>query len=183
MTDKRALLIQTALKLFYEKGIHSVGINEILQVSGVAKKTLYNHFSSKEELVLATLQARDHDFLGWLRKNLEPARNDGEVIHILFESLNDWFNDKAQELLPFRGCFFINTAIENSELNQQISDYCKNHKELVRLLIKEKLQGDNDQLASAICLLKEGAIVTAYVSKKHNAALECIPLAMGLVKP
>ena len=62
MTNKKQQLTDTALKLFYEKGINSVGINEVLKVSGIAKKTLYNHFSSKEELVLATLEQRDHTF-------------------------------------------------------------------------------------------------------------------------
>ena len=48
MNDKKKLLIDTALHLFYENGINSVGINEILKVSGVAKKTMYNHFKSKD---------------------------------------------------------------------------------------------------------------------------------------
>ena len=52
MSNKRELLTKTALDLFYKNGINSVGINEILKVSGVAKKTLYNYFGSKEELVL-----------------------------------------------------------------------------------------------------------------------------------
>ncbi|WP_299666825.1 TetR/AcrR family transcriptional regulator [uncultured Psychromonas sp.] len=56
MNKKRQLLIDTALSLFYKKGINTIGINEILQVSGVAKNTLYNHFSSKEELILAALE-------------------------------------------------------------------------------------------------------------------------------
>lgn len=56
MSKKRQQLINIALQLFYEKGINSVGINEILSVSGIAKKTLYNHFTSKEDLVLAALE-------------------------------------------------------------------------------------------------------------------------------
>jgi len=54
--SKRNLLITRAFELFYTKGIHAVGINEILQYSGVAKKTLYHHFTSKDELVIATLK-------------------------------------------------------------------------------------------------------------------------------
>ena len=48
--DKRTHIILTALSLFYQKGIHSVGINEIISVAGVAKKTMYHHFVSKDEL-------------------------------------------------------------------------------------------------------------------------------------
>jgi AcrR family transcriptional regulator len=67
MSKKRQQLIDTALPLFYEKGINSVGINEILSVSGIAKKTLYNHFTSKEELVLAALEQRNDNLMAYLR--------------------------------------------------------------------------------------------------------------------
>ena len=53
--DKRTHIILTALSLFYQKGIHSVGINEIISVAGVAKKTMYHHFASKDELLLLNI--------------------------------------------------------------------------------------------------------------------------------
>ncbi|MDF4603837.1 TetR/AcrR family transcriptional regulator, partial [Vibrio parahaemolyticus] len=55
MNKKKQLLIDTALSLFYKQGINSIGINEVLKVSGVAKRTLYSHFESKEALILAAL--------------------------------------------------------------------------------------------------------------------------------
>ncbi|HFG1889890.1 TPA: TetR/AcrR family transcriptional regulator, partial [Vibrio cholerae] len=48
MNPKRQLLIDTALNLFYKNGINSIGINEVISVSGIAKRTLYSHFESKE---------------------------------------------------------------------------------------------------------------------------------------
>lgn len=60
---KQQQLIQTAFALFYRDSIHGVGINQILQEAGIAKKTLYHHFASKDELVLAVLAYRDEVFL------------------------------------------------------------------------------------------------------------------------
>ena len=80
MNEKRRLLIDTAFRLFYENGINGVGINEILAVSGIAKKTLYSHFASKDELVIATLQERDTVFLTWLDGELKHSNSSREVI-------------------------------------------------------------------------------------------------------
>jgi AcrR family transcriptional regulator len=48
--------------LFYKFGIHAVGINEILKESGIAKRTLYHHSSSKDELIIAAITKRDNNF-------------------------------------------------------------------------------------------------------------------------
>ena len=178
MQNKRELLVDTALRLFYEKGINSVGINEVLKVSGIAKKTLYNYFNSKDDLVLATLETRDHIFLKWLEKELESAASDEEVIQRLFEALDSWFNDKSDDLASFRGCYFINSSLEAAVSNPAIGEYCANHKHQVRELIKSRLKSGDEGLLDLLCILKEGAIVSAYVSRDKEAAMKCIPLAM-----
>lgn len=170
MNHKRQTLIDTALTLFYENGVHSIGINEILKVSGIAKKTLYHHFSGKEALVLAALEERNHRFINWLTSRLTGVKDDNEVIDALFYALTDWFNNGVTELGDFRGCFFINTSAEFSEPNSEISQYCQQHKQDVRNLIREHLINKNDTLLEAICLLKEGAISNAYVSNDVDAA-------------
>ena len=73
---KRELLIETAASLFYLKGVNEVGINEILIQSGVAKKTLYHHFKSKEDLIIATLHKRDQTFFFFLYERLSVGKND-----------------------------------------------------------------------------------------------------------
>jgi AcrR family transcriptional regulator len=176
MTDKRQLLIDTALELFYENGVNSVGINEILKVSGVAKKTLYNHFKSKEELILVTLETRDKAFLQWLDNELCESNNDLEVIRNLFNGLNHWFRTGVPELLLFRGCFFINTSAEFSKENNDIKRCCGEHKLKVRALIQKYLTSSDPALLDMICLLKEGAIVSAHLNQDYEAAQKCIPL-------
>lgn len=166
MSKKRQLLIDTALALFYKNGVNSIGINEILKVSGVAKRTLYSHFDSKEALVLATLKQRHDIFIEWLEEKLSNTQSDQEVIEQLFTALEGWFSGTDAKLGSFRGCFFINTSAEFSDAKSEVSRYCRLHKEQVRLLIEKKLSGKKPHLLDAICIIKEGAITTAYMTGK-----------------
>lgn len=175
MNSKRQLLIDTALQLFYQKGVNTIGINEILKVSGVAKKTLYHHFDSKDTLVLAALEQRNNIFIAWLERVLCDANNDKKVVNKLFNALADWFSGET-ELGDFRGCFFINTSAEFSDPSSDISLYCQAHKNQVRALIANKMSNPSDSYLDAICILKEGAITTAYVSNDLSAPKKCIQI-------
>lgn len=181
MSKKRQQLIDIALQLFYERGINSVGINEILSVSGIAKKTLYNHFASKEELVLAALKKRNDNFIAWLDISLKEANTDIEVVNNLFNGLSAWFSNSAVELGNFRGCFFINTSAEFSDPNSKISQYCREHKQQVRQLISQYLSTPNTEILDIICVLKEGAITMAYVNHDLSTPPKCIKIIEKLL--
>ncbi|EPJ44277.1 MAG: transcriptional regulator, TetR family [Osedax symbiont Rs1] len=174
MTSKRQLLIDTALQLFYENGVNSVGINKILKVSGIAKKTLYHHFNGKEALILAALSQRNNNFIRWLESHLKNSTTDQQLIENLFNALTTWFTNSAAELGDFRGCFFINTSAEFCDPSSQIAKYCQFHKRQVRAIIGKYLSSPNSQLLDALCLLKEGAITTAYVTNDLDAAQKCL---------
>lgn len=176
MSKKRQQLINTSLQLFYEKGINSIGINEVLSVSGIAKKTLYNHFKSKDDLVLAALKQRNNNFIMWLDTSLKEAKTDIEVVNNLFNGLSAWFTNSASALGDFRGCFFINTSAEFSDPNSDISLYCRDHKQQVRQVIAQYLSQPNDEILDTICLLKEGAITMAYVNHDLSMPAKCIKI-------
>ncbi|GIU46928.1 TetR/AcrR family transcriptional regulator [Shewanella algidipiscicola] len=163
MSQKRQRLLDTALTLFYQNGINSVGINEILAVSGIAKRTLYIHFPSKDALVFAALQQRHDIFIAWLKQKLANTKSTNEVIHSLFSALESWFSNQEAELGPFRGCFFINTSAEFSDINSDIFNFCHHHKQQVRQVIADHLISNNSELLEAMCIMKEGAIVTAHL--------------------
>ncbi len=165
MNPKRQLLIDTALNLFYKNGINSIGINEVISVSGIAKRTLYSHFESKEALILAALQKRHEIFTFWLEQKLSGSQSNQELIHRLFSALANWFQNKESMLGDFRGCFFINTSAEFSDINSEIFRFCNLHKEHVRQIISSHLKSRDDSLLDAICIMKEGAIVTAHLSR------------------
>ena len=181
MSQKREHLIQTALSLFYRHGIHAMGINEVLKEASVAKKTLYTHFVSKDELVLATLEARHTRFMAWLDDALNAAPSDAGLIDQLFDALHHWFSGKVPELGEFRGCFFINTASEFGEANHPIAQSCQRHKASVIDLIQKKLPSENRDLANALALLKEGAIVQAAVAQNPDASNTAKAIAKRLV--
>ena len=98
MTDKKLLITQTALRLFINKGIHAVGINEIIKTADVAKKTLYHHFATKEQLIIATLDYRDMLFITWMQAHMESKETAHQSITALFHALDDWFNVRAEQL-------------------------------------------------------------------------------------
>jgi AcrR family transcriptional regulator len=186
MSIKKSILIDTALRMFYKFGIHAVGINEILKESGVAKKTLYNHFKSKDELIIATLIRRDINFKKWFENALSEVTPGEKAILNVFQALDHWFNSETKSLGEFRGCFFINTSAEYEGINCDIYEQCKNHKLQIRELIYQhakitchSTQGANE-LTNTICILKEGCISTAFVQKDLNAAKKMIPVISNL---
>lgn len=187
MSDKRQLLITTAFKLFYLKGVHAVGINEILNESGVAKKTLYHHFSGKEALVSAVLEYRDQNFYNWLNDRLNSTAPGQARIHTLFNALDDWFNDKVDRLLPFHGCFFINVSGEYSDQDHSLHRQCHQHKENISQLIRDQVETLNfcpqqtEEITAALCLLKEGAITLAHVQGDKQAAIKALSTAKLLL--
>ncbi|PFG56458.1 TetR family transcriptional regulator [Vibrio sp. ES.051] len=183
MSKKRQILIDTALALFYQNGINSIGINEILKCAGVAKKTLYTDFDSKEALILATLHQRHDRFIHWLDSKLSESDSDTSVINNLFNALESWFDSKEPELGDFRGCFFINTSAEFSDTNSEIAHFCNHHKQQVREVIQRHLRSNDPLLLESICVLKEGAIITAYMSSdSHTVITHCLDILKVLQK-
>lgn len=187
MSSKRLLLISTAFDLFYHKGVHAVGINEILSCSKVAKKTLYNHFASKDELVSAVVAYRDECFCNWLTLRLEGVSPGIARIETVFDALDDWFNDRVEVLLPFQGCFFINVSGEFGDPSHPVHQQCARHKQRIATLIEDQILTLGVEphavpfLTDALCLLKEGAIVLAHVQGDRGAALKAKTTARLLI--
>jgi AcrR family transcriptional regulator len=181
---KPDLLIHTAFKLFYQHGIHAVGINRILSETGVAKKTLYHHFSSKDALLEAVLIYRDQIFMDWLTSRMMVAGEGKIAVLALFDALDDWFHDRVEVLLPFRGCFFVKANGEFSD--HVVNDLCQRHKQNITSFIQANLIGFSSELASAdlaqsISVLKEGAIAQAYVAGDLDAAKRAKAMAVTLL--
>jgi AcrR family transcriptional regulator len=169
-STKRDQLIDTALELFSREGFHATGIDKILSESGVAKMTLYNHFKSKDELILAALRRRDETFRNWFMRTVEAsALLPRDRLLAAFDVLEQWIHQE-----DFCGCTFINATAEYGERGDSIRGSCAEHKRLV-LDYLEKLATaagarDPAELAFALNLLAEGAIVTAQVLGSMDAA-------------
>ncbi|WP_447963835.1 TetR/AcrR family transcriptional regulator [Nitrospira sp. Ecomares 2.1] len=168
--SKREQLIQTAVALFAQNGIHATGIDTIVEQSGVTKKTLYAHFRSKEELVLAALRHYDGQFRNSFMRQVETkACTPRTRLLAIFDVAETWFSQQS-----FYGCMFINAVGEHSTPDTSLRYVCSDFKRMMTefilgLCIKMRARNPQ-QLAEELALLLEGAIVTAQVSQKPDAA-------------
>ena len=179
--DRREHLVRTALDLFCRDGFHATGIDRILAESGVAKMTLYMHFRSKDELILAVLRRRDEEFRNWFIRAVEHrAKTPRARLLAVFDVIGDWFAEP-----DFTGCTFVNAAAEYGGPDDPIHANAAEHKRLVRSYIRALAEaaGANqpDALANALNLLVEGAITMAYVAGERDAAQRAREAAETLV--
>ena len=173
--------METAEKLFYAEGIRAVGIDRIIAEAGVAKMSLYNHFSSKDDLVLAVLQYREENITRFFDSAIQRYVNDGaDRLHAFFSALKEWFESKG-----FRGCAFINAVVELADAKHPASAFSTHHKELFHQMIGRIMEETHGPKATAfvpaVSLLVEGAIVTAVMESSSNAADVARETALALV--
>ena len=169
MSSRRDHLVETATDLFSRNGFQATGIDAVLEASGVAKKTLYNHFRSKDELIIASLQKRSADFLDEARANItrlsEQQDGDPRMARVLafFDFIKESVNCES-----FAGCMFINASAEYPRRDDPVHVACTNHKKLLTQFIEEllgELRLDNShEVARQVSLLLDGAIVTAHTT-------------------
>lgn len=169
-SSKREVLIKTALELFGKNGIHATGIDTIVERSGVTKKTLYAHFRSKEELVLAVLRQYDGMARNEFMRRVESGGKTPKArLLAVFDFAERWFQQSN-----FCGCLFINTIGEYSDNDTAIRQICKDYKKLVKdyilSLCKQLGTSDPQELAEQLALLLEGATVTVQVSQNPKIA-------------
>ncbi len=168
--SKREQIVTTALQLFYQNGITATGIDLIISEAAVSKKTLYNHFHSKDELVLAVLRKRDEYFRNNLMRETEKQADTPKAKLIaLFDVMDAWFHEKT-----FCGCMFINASGELFDSKSPSRSVCAEHKHLicdyVSELAKEAGAKEPKKLAKQLNILIEGAIVFAHVAGDKEAA-------------
>jgi len=184
--SRRDDLVETALRLFYIHGFNATGIDRILAESGVAKMTLYKHFRSKDELILAALQLRDERFRNWLMGEMEKASDDPEErLLSMFDALETWFKGEAFKGLGFSGCAFINAASEFGDQDHPAHRLAAEHKrrivDYLERLCAEAGFAEPGKLAEQLALLKEGAIASAHVRNLPASAMLAREMARVLI--
>jgi AcrR family transcriptional regulator len=157
----RARILDAAYELFSHRGIRAVGVDEVIMRAGVAKATLYRHFPSKNDLVLAFLDLREQR---WTRGFLEAeAERRGstpeERLFALFEVFDEWFHRDG-----FEACTFVNVLFEMGP-EHAVGGASIAHLEQIRWLVKrfadEAGLRDTESLAWSWHILMKGAIVAA----------------------
>jgi AcrR family transcriptional regulator len=170
MSQKRQDLVDTAVRLFSEHGFHNTGIDWIAEEAKVSKKTMYHHFRSKEELILAALKHHDGLFRNSFMKSVNGLSDSPyERLLGIFDVANAWFSDRA-----FYGCMFINAIGEYSTREDAISQACQAFKAQMTAFVEELATeahvNNPAELAETLALLLEGAIVTSQVAGNPNSA-------------
>jgi len=161
----RDLLLEAAARLFYSDGVAATGIDTITATAGVAKKSLYNNFASKAELVAAYLEARHEEWLGLYRARVSAAATPQERVLAIFDAYID--HAELAYAHGFRGCGLLNAAAE-LPAGDAGRLAVRRHKEEVEDLLAghaaELLPGQGQQageLARHLAFLLEGAMARA----------------------
>jgi AcrR family transcriptional regulator len=168
----RQRLIDAAHDLFYRNGFLNVGLDRILGEVGVTKTTFYNHFESKDDLIVAVIQWHDQWWQEELRQQL--ARRAGSCprasLMAVFDLLEDIFNDRE-----YRGCMFINVTVEFPSPHDPVHQAAAASKSAVTRLLAELAAGAGSKapqaFADAFSLVLEGAFVTRQLTGNPDTAV------------
>ena len=172
----------TAWRLFYRDGYRAVGIDTLLAEADVAKMTLYNHFDSKEALIVAVLEKRSALLLSSVVDAIKAAgRSPQRQLDAAFDGLRQWFTSD-----DFKGCAFIRALSEYPEPDHPIHRAAWKHKLAFRALFAELgvRAGVKNPAAFAdtIGILVDGAIVAAHATGKTDPADTARAAALSLLK-
>lgn len=180
--NKRDELVQKALSVFYLNGFHATGMDMLVKETGISKTSMYKHFKTKEDLILASLRLRDELFRNMVQRRQEELSETpkGQVL-ALFDVLGEWFNSPE-----FHGCMFIKASSEFQEPNHPIRRQSAEHKLLLAEHIEKLLvlagYDNADTLTRQLMVLKEGAIIAAHVSQSKTAAQDAKNIAETILE-
>src|SRR5215471_18945078 len=169
-SEARQRILENADRLFYQEGVRAVGIDRIIAEANVAKMSLYKHFPSKDDLILAVLKHREENVLEFFRVAMERhGKRAKNPLRAFFAALKDLFESPG-----FRGCPFQNAAVELADPRHPGTEFVRGHKErfsaFLRGLIEQTVGKAAAKVARAVAILVEGAIVTAVIQGNPNAA-------------
>jgi AcrR family transcriptional regulator len=165
----RDRILESAYELFSARGVRAVGIEEVIERAAVAKATLYRHFPSKDELVLAFLRQREVVWThGWVEAE---ARKRGstpeECLLAIFDLFDEWFHRD-----DFEACSFINVLLEmgaDHPTGEASVRHLENIRTIVRRLAEEADLSETESFAHSWHILMKGSIVAAAEGDAHAA--------------
>ncbi|GGI97213.1 TetR/AcrR family transcriptional regulator [Streptomyces brasiliensis] len=175
----REQALDAAEKLFYGRGIQSVGMDDVRGTSGVSLKRLYQLFPAKEQLVEAYLERRDERWRERLAAHVEAHGDPRGRLLAVFDWLEQWFGED-----DFRGCAWINAYGELGATSARVTTQVDAHKRAFRDYLEGLVAdaGLPGALAGQLYLLAEGAMVTAGITRATEPARQAREAARVLVE-
>ena len=159
--DVRQRILDTASTLFYERGVRAVGVDLVVEQSGVAKTSLYRHFRTKDDLVVAFLEREDVSF--WSQWDEVSAKHAGDPVAELEAHLR-WVARRLARA-NYRGCPQINVAAEFAEAEHPARGVSRQHMQALRKRLTELARALGAtrpaELGAQLGLLINGAFVSS----------------------
>jgi AcrR family transcriptional regulator len=175
-------ILDTASRLFYDQGYHITGINQIIEEADIARASLYNHFPSKTDLLLAYLDRTHIEWFVALDNYLAPFATAKEKLIALFD-----FRIGRQKRLRYKGCHFNKITAETST-DEEVFKRVKIHKERLRQYILTLVKDaghrgvlEDEVLAETLFLLMEGGIVLGAMFRSSEDAEKAKQIAASLL--
>ena len=175
-------VLETANRLFYQEGVRGVGIDRIIAEADVAKMTLYSHFPSKDDLIVAVLRYRDERLAEFFSEAMQRhGKRTKDGLRAFFAVFKEFLESPG-----FRGCAFQNAAVELADPAHPGTQFAREHKRrfaaMLRGLVEQSCGAGAAKLVPAIALLVEGAVVTSLIDGKADAADVARDAALNLVR-
>jgi len=176
----RDRLLAAATELFYAEGVHTVGIDRVIERAGVAKASLYSTFGSKEELVRAYLARLAEGRQRRITERIARYDDPRDRILAIFDQLGERI-----ALPTFRGCAFINASAEGPRGETKVTRACSDSRtwlrELFIALAREAGAADPTALGRQLVLLFDGATICAAMDGDLDAAAVARATAVTLL--
>jgi AcrR family transcriptional regulator len=176
----RERLLASANELFYNEGVHTVGIDRIIEHAGVAKASLYNAFGSKDQLVRAYLEGRQVSVTERIMRAVDRYDTPRERLLAVFEGQGELFAQPG-----YRGCAFARASAESQpgDLAEQATETYRGWvRGLLSRLAAEAGAPDPDALARQLHLLYEGSSQSARMDHDPGAAVAARAAAAALLE-
>jgi AcrR family transcriptional regulator len=163
----RERLLTAANELFYDEGVHTVGIDRVIERAGVAKASLYNTFGSKDELVKAYLAGRRTRVAARILAYIERYAAPRDRLLGVFEAQGELFAEPG-----FRGCAFVSASAESP--GQAVSQACDDYRGWVRGLLTglaaDAGAADPERLGRQLQMIYDGASLSARMDRDPAAS-------------
>lgn len=174
----RDIIVDAADRLYYAKGIQSVGMDELRSAAGVSLKRLYSAFPSKEDIVLAVMERRHELWTSGVSALVDDAETPRDRLLAIYDYLAGWFSDDS-----FRGCGFINAFGELGGVSPAVATITREHKASFQDYVADLVAdaGAPASLAPQLAILAEGAQTTAAITGSPEAALHARRAAETLI--
>ena len=173
-------VFQTAARLFYQHGYRAIGVDTIAAESGIGKMTLYRHYPSKDDLIVAYLKNSNELFWNNFEQIVKDAPTPREKLLAFFHALQDYVQTSE-----CYGCPFLNVATEYPEADYPGHQVALEHKQSVRSrfrqLAKEAGSAKSDVLADQLFLLMDGAYMASRMFGAKNPATKVAEAARILI--